>query len=312
MPTLLSPLAAVYGAVARYRQRQGTPYRSTLPTICVGNLVAGGAGKTPTVIWLCDALASQGYRPGILSRGYGGKLFGPVRVDPAEHSSAEVGDEPLLLAARYPTWISKDRAVGAKVMEDGEVDVIVLDDGFQNPGVVKDFSIIVVDGGFGLGNGQLIPAGPMRETLADGLARADHVLVIGDDERGVLDLVGNSLPVSAGRIEPDNNPVDGAKPCIAFCGIGRPAKFFETVRSIGMPLIQTHSYADHHPYSRQEISQLKLSAKLKGAALMTTEKDLVRINPADREGIEVLKIHLTVADETALLNQIKSVLQKTG
>ena len=299
----LAPLGWGYGLATRLRLAMANPFKASVPILCVGNLVAGGAGKTPVALSLGRRLMDQGRKVHFLSRGYGGFKAGPLRVDPDSHRAVDVGDEALLLAAAAPTWISRDRALGARAAADG-ADVIIMDDGFQNTSVVKDMSLLVVDGGFGFGNGHMIPAGPLREPVAPALGRAGALVVIGEDEAGIanrLDVLASGLPVLKAGVEPGPE-AEGLKgnSVVAFAGIGSPEKFFDTLGIIGCDVVAVHAFPDHGPYSAGDIRRLKTEAEEKGATLVTTEKDLQRLPESERDGIRVLTITLQWADEASL------------
>jgi tetraacyldisaccharide 4'-kinase len=266
-----------------------------MPVICVGNLVAGGSGKTPCVIHLAERLIDLNYRPAILSRGYGGQLAGPLRVDPDRHTAAMVGDEPIMMADIHDldVWIAKDRLAGAKAIEDSRThDVILLDDGLQHPHLAKDVSFIVIDGKTGLGNRYGIPAGPLRMSLDDGLRIADGIIIIGDDEHGVTNDIG--LPVFKAGIIPDQKTAENlnGKSVIAFAGIGRPEKFEGSLRQLGAEICQFIAFDDHHRYRRRDIERLTKLAGEHNAKLVTTEKDLVRLPPHLRPQVIALPIDL--------------------
>ncbi|MEL6235975.1 MAG: tetraacyldisaccharide 4'-kinase [Pseudomonadota bacterium] len=291
---LLSPFGAVYGAATRRRlRRQGV--RLSIPVLCVGNLTAGGTGKTPVVIALIEALAARSspdlrldLRPGlhadvhIVSRGYGGRLKGPVRVDPTRHSAEEVGDEPLLLSAFAPVWVARDRAAAGRAAEAAGAEALILDDGFQNPSLVKDLSLVVVDAETGFGNGRCIPAGPLREPVAVGLGRADFLLILGPAAARAgfraRTALPDGLPVLEGEIVPrDTGMAWEGRRVVAFAGIGRPEKFFATLRGLGADLVGAHALADHQPIGRQLMARLEREARDKRAMLVTTDKDAVRL-----------------------------------
>jgi len=293
---LLQPLAWAHEAAGAARRAMVHPWRAPVPVICVGNLVAGGAGKTPVVLSLAQRLSARGARPHILSRGYGGRAAGPLRVDPARHGAAEVGDEPLLLAAAAPTWVARDRAAGARAAAAAGAGLILMDDGFQNPHLQKDLALLVIDGAYGFGNGRIIPAGPLREPVAAALARADAVVRIGEDEAGVAASLGG-VPVLAAALAPVADTVfDG--PVAAFAGIGRPAKFFRTLAATGARIVAQHAFPDHHPYTERDLARLAAAAG--GTQLVTTEKDAVRLPPAWRGRVAVLKVEVRWQDAAAL------------
>lgn len=309
LPALLSPAAAIWGLGATLRQRCAKPTRIGIPVLCVGNLVAGGAGKTPTALAFGALLKAHGRAPHFLTRGYGGSLSGPVRVDPWNHTSAEVGDEALLLAAMAPTWVSHDRVTGAQAAEAAGATAIVMDDGFQNPKLAKDLSVVVVDGDYGFGNGRLMPAGPLRERIADGIARAQAVIVIGEDRHGIAMSLEGKLPVLRARLEPDASALRlGGRTVLAFAGIARPEKFYETLRRLGCNVAITQDFADHHPYTPDEIMALCESASAFGALPVTTEKDLARF-PAEARGmVETIRVHLAWDDPGAAEAILKPLL----
>src|SRR5882757_1506698 len=253
---LLRPLAALYGAVAARRlARKGLD--AGIPVLCVGNYHVGGAGKTPTVAALARLLRDLGERPVVLSRGYGGKLAGPVKVDPGRHLASDVGDEPLMLATALPVVIARDRASGVALARSQGASVILMDDGFQNPSVAKDASLIVIDSARGLGNGRVIPAGPLRAPLSPQLARTDALVVVGDGEAAsevAAGIAGQGKPVLSAHLMPDDASVAAlrGKRVLAFAGIGDPARFFNTLSANGIVVVKARAFADHHPFSQRE------------------------------------------------------------
>jgi tetraacyldisaccharide 4'-kinase len=299
---VLSPLGWLYGLATKAKLMMIKAWVSPVPIICVGNLITGGAGKTPVALDLAKRLQAKGRNVHFLSRGYGGHEKGPLRVDPKNHGFARVGDEPLLLAAHAPTWVSHERRAGCLAAAKAGADIIIMDDGFQNPYVAKDFSIIVIDGGYGFGNAKLIPAGPLRETIASGLARAQAVVVIGEDRTGCMDLVsrhGHS-PLCA-RLDTESFPEDiSGKPVVAFTGIGRPDKFFETVSGLGCIIEAQISFADHHPFSRADIKHLHDTANKANARLLSTEKDAQRLPPSFLDEVTIISVTLEWQNEKVI------------
>jgi tetraacyldisaccharide 4'-kinase len=274
---LLAPLAAVYGAVAAERlKRHGQ--RVAVPVICVGNLTVGGAGKTPLALSIAAMLQAAGERPALLTRGYGGRLAGPLRVDPAIHRAGDVGDEPLLLARLAPTVVARDRVRGAEAALASGAGIIVMDDGFQNPSLHKDVSILAVDGRRGIGNGCVIPAGPLRAPVAAQLARADALVVVGTEKASVAgEARRRGISVLQADLEPDRAIAAGLGRALAFAGIGDPEKFFLTLANAGVAVASARGFPDHHRYTAAEAGALCAEADRAGLALVTTEKDMVRL-----------------------------------
>ena len=302
---VLAPLSWIWTAVTRRRLARAPALHPGVPVICIGNLTVGGTGKTPMVIALVERLLARGHAAAVISRGHGGRLAGPVRVDPLRHEAADVGDEPLLLAAFAPIWVGRDRAATARAAVAAGAGVLVMDDGLQNPDLAKDLSLVVVDAGFGFGNGRVIPAGPLREPLAEGLARSDMVLAIGAaGDRGrfarVWPVVATMTGL-AGELVPLPTGMDwrGLR-ALAFAGIGRPEKFFATLRGLGAEIVAARSFADHATYDARVLARLRSEATAAGAQLVTTEKDAVRLPPAFRREVLVLPVRLEIEDWTAL------------
>jgi tetraacyldisaccharide 4'-kinase len=288
LPALLSPLGALYGFSVRAKQRGAAPFRPKARVLCVGNLTAGGSGKTPIAIACARMLMARALKPVFLTRGYGGKLHGPILVEPGHHRAADAGDEPLLLAVHGPTIVSRDRAAGARLADSLGADVIVMDDGFQNFQIAKDVSLLVVDGSGGFGNGRMIPAGPLREPIAEGLARADAIVIVG---AGNPPLPGFTGPVARAHLVPTAPESLIQHHVIAFAGIGRPEKFFATLAAMNVKLTLTRSFPDHHRFTAIEIAALKQAADTAGALLVTTEKDYARLDPESRHGILAFPVH---------------------
>jgi len=280
LASALAPLGRLYGRIAEKRFAEAEPYCSRLPVICIGNFTAGGGGKTPTAIAVAALLAELGARPAFLTRGYGGTSEGPVLVAKGQ-SAEEVGDEPLLLAEAAPTMVAADRKAGAAALEATEADLIVMDDGLQNPSLAKDLSLVVVDAAAGIGNGLIMPAGPLRAPLDRQIARSNALIVIGDGSKAapLADaFAGQGKPVLKARMVPrQDRRWLGVLPVIGFAGIARPEKFFATLRNNGARLIDTRSYPDHYRYSERQARSLLREAKDYNAMLVTTEKDWVRL-----------------------------------
>ena len=291
--TLLSPLGALYGLSVALKARTARPFDPGLPVICVGNLTAGGSGKTPIAIAIAGMLRDRGHRPWFLTRGYGGSTRGPA-IASRGHSAALMGDEALLLARTAPTIVARDRAAGARLAREKGASLLVMDDGHQNFALRKSLSLVVVDAETGFGNGRQIPAGPLREPVAQGLARADAVVLVGE---GGPDLGHFHGPVLRARLMADSAAFAG-KNVFAFAGIGRPEKFVASLEDSGANITGTCFFDDHHPYADDEILQLKMVAG--DSALVTTEKDFVRLTTAQREGIRVLKVAAAFDDRAAM------------
>jgi tetraacyldisaccharide 4'-kinase len=315
---LLWPVGAIYGAVTAYRMKQPGA-AAGVPVICIGNLTAGGTGKTPAALVVAQLLAAAGRKPFVLSRGYGGALAGPVQVDQARHRAQDVGDEPLLLARVAPTIVSRDRLAGAEFARAAGADVIVMDDGLQNPSLAKDLSVVVVDGGRGVGNGLSIPAGPLRAPFKRQLDRAQAVLVIGEGDAAepvVAAARDRALAIFRGRLEPDPQEVAKlrARPVLAFAGIGNPEKFYATLREAGIDVRVRRSFADHHRYRRSEARELIRTCEREGLVPVTTEKDRVRLSWQDDlvalAGItHTLPVRLVVSGENVLRDFMLSKLR---
>jgi tetraacyldisaccharide 4'-kinase len=304
MAQLLSPLGAFYGLAARIRNKTARPEHVRVPVICIGNVTMGGAGKTPIALAIAERLIEQGEKVHFLSRGYRRTSQGTVRVDPAAHTVAEVGDEPLLLARLAPTWVSADRVAGAKAAADAGASVIIMDDGFQNPYLAKDFSVLVIDAGVGTGNGHVFPAGPLREEAGDG--RAARAMA-----RGTPVYRSIAKPV------PQEPSFAGAQ-VLAFSGIGRPEKFYETLRGLGADIVATQDFPDHHAFTDREASRLMVRAHECDAHLVTTEKDAIRLARAPAgsaraklsKSLRTVPIRAVIADMAQLETLIAEALRR--
>ena len=311
---LMAPLGKLYAhATARRVARPGV--KLEVPVICIGNLNAGGTGKTPTAIAIAQRLTARGVAVHVVSRGYGGRVEGPVRVDERAHSAAEVGDEPLLLSAFAPTWVAKDRLSGAKAAVSAGAETILLDDGFQNPAVTKDLSIVVVDAVKGFGNGRCIPAGPLREPVEVGLKRADLVLSIGpgpsqdEFQNRWGDVI--RLPHLKGVLKPLQMGMDWAGTrVIAFAGIGHPEKFFASLREEGAEILRAVALDDHQPLTESLMHRIEAEAKLRGAQLVTTEKDAVRLPTGIRQRVLTFPVRLELDDWQPLDRALDQLIAK--
>jgi tetraacyldisaccharide 4'-kinase len=278
---LLSPLAAVYGAIAGSRL-QGKGFAAGIPVICVGNYHLGGAGKTPTVRALVKLLCDLGETPVVLSRGYGGRLRGPVMVDPVRHLAGDVGDEPLMLAQSVAVAVSRERIDGLALAKSQGATVIVMDDGFQNPAIAKDLSLIVIDAHRGLGNTRVFPAGPLRAPLPPQIDRTDALIVIGEGGAAgavAARVAAQDKPVLTAQLKAETATVSSlrGRRVLAFAGIGDPDRFFRTLRACGVEVVCEHAFEDHHPFTQGEIELLLAEAKRDGLTVVTTEKDLARL-----------------------------------
>ncbi|MEL6476228.1 MAG: tetraacyldisaccharide 4'-kinase [Pseudomonadota bacterium] len=296
---LLAPLSCLWKIGARVRAQRLHPVKAPVPVLCIGNLTAGGGGKTPMAMACLARLAARGVAAHLVSRGHGGRLTGPHRVDPARDASSDVGDEPLLLASLAPVWIARDRAAGVFAAAEAGADLVVLDDGFQNPGLVKDAAILMVDAGQGFGNGRVIPAGPLREPVAQGLARADLIVLVGRPEtraRAISAWPVLAEALGAEMVAPPTGLDLAGQKVIAFAGIARPAKFFETLRGQGADLLRTEEFADHAPFSPRVLDRLVREARRLDALLVTTEKDAVRLPPAFSREVMALPVRLEPLD----------------
>lgn len=302
---MLAPLGQLYRTAGLLRHALITPYKSSVPVICVGNIVAGGAGKTPTAMSLARLLIRQGQRPVFVSRGHGGNEKGPLRVNLEKHTSRDVGDEAVLLAQIAPCFIGRNRAAAIQMAEKESPTHIILDDGLQNPKVAPDISLLVVDGAVGFGNRLLIPAGPLRETLHDAFSRITGIVMIGHDEQLVSACLGK--PVLKAKIRPTlPEDLPRGSQVLAFAGIGRPAKFYDSCREAELDLVETRDFADHHVFTSEELHGLSSAAEKKGVRLVTTAKDWVRLPEPFRRGVSILDAQLVFENEEETLKLIHS------
>ena len=307
LSTCLVPASWPLRILAQLRRAIVTPQTLPIPVFCIGNVTVGGSGKTPVSMGIQKRLLALGVKGHFLTRGYGGSLKGPVKVNVDVHSASEVGDEALLLARQAPCWISANRSAGALAAVESGADAIIMDDGFQNPVLEKTLSLIVVDGAYEFGNGRLMPAGPLREPIVDGLARADGVVIVGpmSENKGIFEICRTGKPIVGARlVVGDTNKIAGRTE-IAFAGIGRPSKFFDTLREIGCELAARHEFADHQPYNVRDIEPIIKRASDAGLIVVTTEKDFVRVPESLRSHILPLRVEIEWDDA----NQIDVLLE---
>lgn len=308
---LLTPLALLYARATARRLARGRPLALPVPVVCIGNLTLGGTGKTPLARLVRARLAAlTGGEVAIVSRGHGGQLTGPVRVDPALHSAADVGDEPRMLARDGPVFVGRDRAEAARLAVQAGMTAIVMDDGHQNPALVKDLSLVVVDGATGFGNGHVVPAGPLREPVATGLARADAVILMGGtaDEIEAIALPDLSGPVLRATLQARPRRFQG--PVLAFCGIGRPEKFDDTLQGLGAAIASFIAFPDHHPFTAADLARIERTARHFGASeMVTTEKDHARLPPDFAGKVSVVEVEAVVAADGALDRLLQRALQ---
>lgn len=294
---LLVPASWAYLQVLRRKLATAVPQRAGIPVICIGNLTAGGAGKTPVAEAVRERISAMGLRAATLSRGHGGRERGPLKVDPNRDDYRRVGDEPLLLAASGEAWIGRDRPAAARAMVADGAQAIIMDDGHQNPSLHKDLTLIVIDAADPFGNGHILPRGPLREPVAGGLARADAVVLMGE---GAVppEVAACGKPVLRAVLAP-SHPAP-LVPLVAFAGIGRPQKFFDTLKAAGADLRDAVPFADHHPYTDTDIRLLDDLARRDGAMLITTSKDHVRLPARDRRRVQVFPVRASFSDTAAL------------
>nr|WP_245197562.1 tetraacyldisaccharide 4'-kinase [Jiella mangrovi] len=315
---MLRPAAAIYGAIARHNLETGRRARFDVPVLCVGNFVAGGGGKTPTSLALADAALALGRRPAFVSRGHGRRGRAAVIVDPSRHTLRDVGDEPLLLAALAPTAVSADRASALRLlMAEREVDFIIMDDGFQSQRLKIDHTLIALDARRGIGNGRVIPAGPLRAPLIDQIRRADALLVIGEGENRLEPLRAMARagkPIFEARLVPKSRQILIGERLLAFAGIADPGKFYASLEELGAEIVATRDFPDHHAFSDSDCDDLAAKAAQEGLILATTAKDAVRLETgseaarAFRKDCAVVDVALQFSDPSVSERIIKQTL----
>lgn len=312
-PLILAPFSKLWQWAGVRRWQQGPHTKLGVPVICIGNVNLGGTGKTPAVIETVTRLISMGKNPHIVSKGYKGQLIGPTKVDPAIHTASDVGDEPLLLAAFASTWIAKDRIAGAREAQSAGADVIVLDDGLQNPAMAKDLTILVVDAEMGFGNGQVVPSGPLRETIESAVAKSDLLLTIGpqgdvhDAFRQKWAAVTKLSHVTS-TITPLQTGMDWrGMSALAFAGIGRPEKFYNTLKEMGVVVKATRSFDDHQTIPASLLMRLEKEAWEMDAQLVTTEKDAVRLPKEWQQNVLTVPVRLQIHDSDIFDNALRAI-----
>lgn len=299
---VLTPASWLWQQATDWRRRQAEPQRTPIPSICIGNVTVGGAGKTPTALLVARLLLERGARPAFANRGYGAQPPAIcVKVDQERHTALEVGDEALLLAAVAPCYVSPMRLLAAQRAAADGATHIIFDDGLQNPTVAYDCALLVLDGDYGLGNGKIMPAGPLREPLADAAARCQGAIVIGQDQHNLASQLPASLPLLTAALLPDSAGLDKTQRYLAFAGIGRPEKFFDSCRACGLELAGTIAFPDHHNYSAAELVNLAQKSIEQQAQLITTAKDAVRLSPAWQARVAVLPVTLELTDMDRLI-----------
>ena len=302
---ILFPFSFFYFLVSKIDKKLKKINKVGIPVICIGNINTGGSGKTPFAIYLANLLKKKKINTHIVSRGYLGKLRGPIKVDLKKHSSNDVGDEALLLAKQTDTWVSKNKFEGAlKATLDG-ADVIILDDGLQNYSLYQDLKILIVDGGFGFGNEFILPAGPLRETINSGIKKSDILILFNKDENCIEKRIKNKIPVIYGNSKIKKFANLKNKKIISFSGMGRPEKFYSSLKEKKLNVLKFFSFPDHYSYSKKKIDSLLKYAKKNNSILVTTLKDKQRINISQRKRMVFLDLEIEIKQEKKLINFLK-------
>jgi tetraacyldisaccharide 4'-kinase len=317
----LWPIARIWAAAATWRMAKPPTWRAPVAVVCVGNFVVGGAGKTPTVIALARVARSRGLKPGLLASGYGGDVRAPILVDPTVHTADQIGDEALLLAAVAPTVVSRDRVAGARRLAGENVEIIIMDDGFQNPALALDLALVAVDAAAGVGNGLTVPSGPLRAPLPPQMRRAGALLVVGDGEAAdplIRAAARAGRPVLRAQIRPTRSKDWRKEPILAFAGIGHPDKFFATLKEAHAPVVRTLSFADHYNYGEVDAVRLMHIADTEKLRMVTTEKDFVRLARKTgalarlRDRVESFHVMLEFENPAAIGEMIDEAVQKAA
>ncbi len=311
---LLGPFGLIYGLAVKLRFALTKSYRSTLPVICIGNFTVGGGGKTPLAVELADLLSAVGHKPVVLTRGYGGQKKGPHLVDLSRDSAIEVGDEPLILAQHAPVVVCADRAKGARFIEQMDADVILMDDGFQNPGLHKDLSLIVLDAGSGIGNGRIFPAGPLRAGLDFQLEKTGVLAIVdkGTDLIKIEQAFGGE--VFHLEIEPLHDEAWLAKTRVCVVsGIARPGKFYASLENLGAVIAQKHEFPDHHMFGQKDAQAILKAAARDGLPIVMTQKDWVRLPKTDERGhlrkaARVLQVRMKIDEPQKLVSRLQKTI----
>ena len=308
IPKLLEPLAQLYKCLSFLERSLRSKTKIDIPVLCIGNLISGGAGKTPIALSIGQILNVK-HNISFLTRGYGGIEAGPIEVNPDEHSSYEVGDEALILSEVGPTWVSRNRTAGAIAAKNAGFEIVIMDDGFQHTSLVKTLSFVIIDGPYGFGNGRLIPAGPLREPIYSGLKRADVIVLVGEVNPSIIELLPNNKPLLRASLVPaemgtqlSNNNV------IGFAGIGRPTKFLETLEKMGLNIIDFVAFPDHYRFRESEIRELYEKATEVDAILVTTFKDIKRVPKSVAHLCQPIGITVVWEDDNEIQQLLDSVI----
>lgn len=311
---LLAPASAFVAFCAGRRQKQ-SGWKAPVPVLCCGNITVGGTGKTTVALDIIQRLQQRGVAVHALIRGYGGNVKNTTRVEVTKHTAQDVGDEALLLAAKCPTWVGGDRVASAKAAIQAGAQFLVMDDGFQNPGLSKDVSLVVIDGAVGLGNGCVLPAGPLRETSQNAFERASAFLLVGEDQAGFMRQYGEQLSpktVLRADLQPISADIDVLKSstCVAFAGLGRPSKFFDGLKKAGVPVVAAVAFPDHYFYKTKDMNKLLALSTQHHGQLITTPKDAARLPPSMRAHIKTVGVGLEWENSAEIENMLSELLTK--